>query len=141
MKSIVEQVDEFMEGLADGSILFFNAFSPQQQPDHTWVTAMDTRSQELADIHVQILNDNIPLYLSLNNKKEELAFKIHYSMLMLRSLGVIMNNPDALKELHFFKSRCEKLETEKQKLEARVSDLSTKILGMTSPPDPKVGTH
>ncbi len=130
-----------MEGVVDGSIFYYNMFSKSQPRNRIWVSEVDSRSTSIMDQQIVLLNNKMPAYQLVNGEeKDKLAMEIYMNIFILRSFGVIQNNPDSIKELQFFKSRCEKLELEKQRLEEKVSNLSTKLLQLVPSPDPKIGT-
>lgn len=104
MIDIIEFADNFIRGLYDGSILYYDIRTDSLPTRTTWVSSVDEQSKTLVDSRRTILNDNIDLFLTdPDNQREQYAKQIFESVLVLRRLGVIQNNPNSLKELNFYK--------------------------------------
>ncbi len=105
MNRLVELADEFIEGLYDGSILYYDINVESLPNGTTWVSHADqhnilivngTRTSLNAAIHDYLIDQD-------DEVKEGTAKIIYNCVLILRRLGVIKNNPDSLKELNFYK--------------------------------------
>ncbi|MCS4538859.1 MAG: hypothetical protein HYY67_08385 [Thaumarchaeota archaeon] len=136
MKSILEQVDEFIEGLSDGSIItLFAAEDPEER------FARIGRGLKLAtysDNVSELVQVQIPQYIeSSNEDKEKKAWVIFKKALFLRSAGVIRNNPNNLKELDFYKAENLKLKEDLHKKGVLITELYTQLENKKVPPDKK----
>lgn len=105
MNRIVELADEFIEGLYDGSILYYDLNVESLPNGTTWVSHVDQHNRLIVDGTRTSLNAAIHDYLIDQDEKDKVttANIIYNCVLILRRLGVIQNNPDSLKELGFYK--------------------------------------
>lgn len=143
MRPIIEQIDELIEGLFDGSILhlskkIFNTATVKFQND-TGLTTETIRS--IYQMKDQLLNNLIPVYMNEKGKKKrELARQIFIAVLNARSVGIIYNDENLPKELNWYRIQNERLNKENEKLRDNVTKLTTKILEIPKPSkDQKVG--
>lgn len=104
MIKIIELADDFIRGLYDGSILYYD-IKPESLPHGTtWVSHVDEVAKMIVSQTRTRLNQNMQLYLTdPDNQKEHYAKEVFEAVLLLRRYGVIKNNPDSLKELNFYK--------------------------------------
>jgi hypothetical protein len=137
MKSITEQVDEFIESFFDGSINPITAENAVKLINSGFNTE---RVKIIMSILEKITDEYIPQYLnSENEEKEKNANRIYLLVLKGRRMGYFLNNPDKLKELNWYKSENERLKKENAELKDNVTDLTKKFMAMTPTKDEKVG--
>ncbi len=149
MKSIISQVDEFIEGLFDGSIITVLTRDVELKREATvpgYFASLFGGAKNLGEsaiaLFTKLTGDLIPRYISsVSNEKHTVALDIYYSVLSLRAAGFIQNNPSSLRELEFYKKENAELKEKKANLEGKVQDLSSELLASTPPPDKKVGVQ
>lgn len=104
MIKVIELADDFIQGLYDGSILYYDIKTESLPNGTTWVSHLDSTVKSIVDGTRVLLNNAVEQYVSTTEEhKEEHAKIIFGSVLKLRRYGVIKNNPDSLKELNFYK--------------------------------------
>ena len=103
MKSIVEHVEEFIEGWFDGSIIFYNVDPIRLTRGTTWVSEHDQEAQSFANEKRIALSSALEKYVKKGKDNALQAGEIYASVLVLRGYGMIKNNPDSLKEINFYK--------------------------------------
>jgi len=124
--SIIEQVDDFIEGVAEGSILFITA---KIQTISVGVLNRDMgfsseKIKRFGDMRRELIEDLIPMYKQFKGKdKRTVAFEIYRKILWGRSIGLIYNDPNSLKELNWYRIQNESLTKENEKLRTYVKDL------------------
>lgn len=134
MKSITDQVDEFIEGWHDGSILYINIDRNHLSSDKIWISELDSGAIDTMKQCRETLNNNVQDYLRDDGNKENTARKIFRAVLTLRSLGVIQTNATVSKDIQFFKERCKQLESENEELLQAYAQAKEKITTLTSKP-------
>ncbi len=135
MRPVSEQVEDFIEGFANGSIT-------SVMHKHEGVPLIkDTRVMNLvAEMNSNLFNEMIPQYLTANpEKKQQMALEMLQIIMKLRMFGLIENSPISLCELQFLRNENDSLREDKKALQEKVSDLSTKLLTLSVPEDSKVG--
>lgn len=135
MRPVTEQVQDFIEGFANGSIT-------SVMHKHEGVPLIkDTRVMNLvAEMNSNLFNEMIPQYLTANpEKKQQMALEMLQIIMKLRMFGLIENSPISLCELQFLRNENDSLREDKKALQEKVSDLSTKLLTLSVPEDSKVG--
>jgi hypothetical protein len=135
MRPVTEQVEDFIEGFANGSIT-------SVMHKHEGVPLIkDTRVMNLvAEMNSNLFNEMIPQYLTANpEKKQQMALEMLQIIMKLRMFGLIENSPISLCELQFLRNENDSLREDKKALQEKVSDLSTKLLTLSVPEDSKVG--
>lgn len=92
-------------------------------------------------MNAKLFNNLIPEYIDLDDdkRKKEISNAIFHSVIKLRMFGVVDNNPISLDELQFLRSENSRQKEEIKELKVRISDLSTKLLSLSTPLDTKVG--
>lgn len=144
MRSIIEQVDEFIENYYDGSITAILA----QDYNHNSIEQILKNSAISADSFNDILkmlkqlsSNLIPFYLQTNNDEEKssLALQIFNLVITLREFGALKNNPTKITELNWYKSEYTRLKEENKDLRQNVKDLTNTVLNMSTPKDAKIG--
>jgi hypothetical protein len=122
MRPITDQVDEFIEGYFDGSIV-----SELEAIKQSRSLVKEARKLLMDDMQ-ELIFDLVPKYLGMVDIEEEdkktLAQKIFLQVLLLRHGALLKNNPDTLKEATYWKSRC--LTTEEEGLRKDKQILSLK---------------
>jgi hypothetical protein len=129
-RSIIEQVDNFIEGIAEGSILFLTSklLTTSMGIINRDMGLDSERIKSYGEMRREIINDLIPRYKqSKGREKTSIANEIYSKMLWGRSIGLIYNDPNFLKELNWYRIQNERLNRENEKLHAYVKDL-TKII-------------
>jgi hypothetical protein len=135
MRPVTEQVEDFIEGFANGSIT-------SEMHKHEGVPLIkDTRIMNLvAEMNANLFNEMIPQYLTANpEKKQQMALAMLQIIMKLRMFRLIENSPISLCELQFLRNENDSLREDKKALQEKVSDLSTKLLTLSVPEDSKVG--
>jgi hypothetical protein len=142
MKSVVEQVDSFVEGVFDGSIIsIFQTARDNRDPPSFLSSLPEEAIHQVADEVSRLFNKMIPNYVQLTNVKDKKAMSHEIFALVIRhrAMSIIQNNPNNLKELGFYKSENNKLKEENERLTNSVKDLATKIIQLAPSKDQKVG--
>jgi len=135
MRPVSEQVEDFIEGFANGSIT-------SVMHKHEGVPLIkDTRVMNLvAEMNSNLFNEMIPQYLTANpEKKQQMALEMLQIIMKLRMFGLIENSPISLCELQFLRNENDSLREDKKALQEKLGDLSTKLLTLSVPEDSKVG--
>jgi hypothetical protein len=135
MRPVTEQVEDFIEGFANGSIT-------SVMHKHEGVPLIkDTRVMNLvAEMNSNLFNEMIPQYLTANpEKKQQMALEMLQIIMKLRMFGLIENSPISLCELQFLRNENDSLREDKKALQEKLGDLSTKLLTLSVPEDSKVG--
>jgi hypothetical protein len=134
MKSVIEHVDEFIDGFLNGNIV-----SMFQKGVIRPFMREETVANQLAQMKATLFNELIPQYMSGDTqKKEQLAQNMVHVIMKLRMFGLIENNPISLNELQFLRSENTRLKEDIKGLEEKVKQLSTALIAMPSE-DAKVG--
>jgi hypothetical protein len=143
MRRLVEQIDKFIEGVADGSILLLtNKILTTNVAILQRDMGFDGRSIErYGNMRSELINDLIPRYVqSKGAEKRTLAAQIYSKILWGRSIGLIYNDPDAINELNWYRIQNDLLNKENTKLRVNVKDLTKKIVELTGlKKDQKIG--
>ena len=135
MRPVSEQVEDFIEGFANGSIT-------SVMHKHEGVPLIkDTRVMNLVtEMNANLFNGMIPQYLTANpEKKQQMALEMFQIIMKLRMFGLIENSPISLCELQFLRNENDSLREDKKALQEKLGDLSTKLLTLSVPEDSKVG--
>ena len=135
MRPVTEQVEDFIEGFANGSIT-------SAMHKHEGVPPIkDSRiMNHIAEMNAKLFNEMIQEYLTANpEKKQQMALEMLQIIMKLRMFGLIENSPISLCELQFLRNENDSLREDKKALQEKVSDLSTKLLTLSVPEDSKVG--
>jgi hypothetical protein len=143
MRSIKEQVEQFIQGVSDGSILYLtskllttNVAILQKEMGMTGDSI-----KNYGNMRREMIEDLIPKYINSKGKQKlEFANTIFGKMMWGRSIGLIYNDPNNLKELNWYRTQNERLVKENEKLQTSVKDLAKTILEMSGTKiDQKVG--
>ncbi len=130
MRSIIEQVDEFIEGFFDGSIISALDMMMDLKKTKPLLARM---SQDFVDkldrLNDTLRREKIPAYLKATDPstKAQLAEFIFLAVFELRYTGVIRNNPDTAKEITYWKNRCLTEELESASKDKVILDLKEQI--------------
>lgn len=143
MRSIFEQVDEFIEGVFDGSIVFltsdlFKTPSIEKQNKYGFGHELE---KKLHESKRRIVEELIPKYLTSTDdeEKENTAFEIFNAVTHNRSIGTIYNNPNTSKELNWYRIQNSRLNEDNKQLREDVKNLTEKIMALANIKDEKVG--
>lgn len=136
MRSIIEQVDEFIEGVFDGSLILLTSLGATQRNKEGKSIDQDTLK-----FITKLTREFIPEYMEETNKvkKHQIARRIFGVVMTLREFGDVRNNPDSLAELTRYKTENTKLREENQVLRKNVQNLTAKIMSYEGVVDKKVG--
>lgn len=135
MRSIIEQVDEFIEGFFDGRFIAITSDGVGKLIRNDYSIDNIKRINE----SLKVTFDLIEQYMNDDIGKEKVAKQIFTRVFRLRSNGYIRNNQNSLTELTKYKTENEALIQENIQLRENVKDLTEKIMMLTSPKDEKVG--
>ncbi|MFZ0510982.1 MAG: hypothetical protein WAM14_05205 [Candidatus Nitrosopolaris sp.] len=134
MRSFTEQVDDFIEGMVNGSII-----SIMQKREGGPFIKDITIINYIAEIYDKLFKELIPHYLPASQEtKQQMALEMLQIIMKLRMFGVIENSPISLSELQFLRHENTRLREDKKAMEEKVSDLSAKLT-LSVPADTKVG--
>jgi len=143
MRSVKEQVDQFIEGLADGSIILltsklFTSSSIKIQND-MGLNAEHTKG--LHDLKNSLIEQLIPNYMKAKGKQKGILANGIFKLLLLgRAIGLIYNDENLPKELNWYRIQNDRLNRENEKLRTNVKDLTKTIMEFTGvKKDQKVG--
>ena len=130
MRSIIEQVDEFIESYFDGTII---STISDVIIGHEVKIPSKTLKERVSEDLSSLVSILIPNYLKVKDgEKEKLAETIYNIVIQLRTFGMVRNNPLSLRELDYFKSRCQKLEDDNNGLIKRIVELSDTVQKLTA---------
>jgi hypothetical protein len=140
VKPLTEQVDAFIESYFDGT--FISGLADYVTGDKMITGRIEPYREKLN----QLVDVLIPQYLSESepSKKGTKAGIIYNIVLNLRTYGMIRSNPFSLKELNFYKDKCDKLEKETEALRTTVKesyDTIEKLQGYLVEEDKKKGSR
>jgi hypothetical protein len=133
MKSAVEQIDEFIDGFLNGSIV-----SEYQSGEHRPYLRNEILATQMGQMKATLFNDLIPQYMKSEQNREQLAQNMVQIVIKMRMFGLINNSPFSMNELQFLRSENTRLKEEIKGLEEKVKQLSTALIAMPSE-DAKVG--
>ena len=128
MRPVTQLIDEFIEDFFDGSIITILVRDIKRdgtEPLPLLFQASKSKSKDtiisvnkLENFLEKFIQIDIPTYLSLQDKaKEAKAPSMLQKIVVLRAYGLIINNPNNIKELEFYKIRSNALENELRKRE------------------------
>ena len=142
MKSIIKQVEEFMEGVFSGNIITF--FQKDVNEKEGLISPLyfmpEETSRSMEDLSSQLIKLMIQFIDPSNINKKETATKLYVAISGLRLVGMIQNNPNSIKELDFYKNENSRLIDENKKHKGDIKKLMEQILTLSSSPqDKKVG--
>ena len=130
MRSIIEQVDEFIESYFDGTII---STISDVIIGHEVKIPSKTLKERVSEDLSSLVSILIPNYLKVQDgEKEKLAETIYNIVIQLRTFVMVRNNPLSLRELDYFKSRCQKLEDDNNGLIKRIVELSDTVQKLTA---------
>jgi hypothetical protein len=133
-RSITELVDDFIEGVAEGSVLFLTAKVLNTSEGKLWgeMGLGDLSIKYYKDMTNEIINDLIPRYTeSKGNEKKSIAYEIYKKILAGRSIGLIYNDSNFVKELNWYRIQNEFLNDENGKLRKYVTGLTNRVLELS----------
>lgn len=136
MRPLREQVDEFIEGYFDGSII--SAYTTERFDKGVSLAHSSLSDPRLQEEEAHLTTKLIPHYIALVTGDPKLpkvpeqdlvdcAFNVFQQVLKLRSLGILLNSPDTLKETTYWKNRCLTVELESAQKDEKIRSLVENI--------------
>lgn len=105
MRSIREQIEEFIEELFNGNVITIvqKEWEAYHQPSSLMLHTEDMKvaGQNLRDLK-QLINDYVA---NPEQQTDGTALQLYRHIVYMRIFALIQNNPDSLKELNFYKQR------------------------------------
>jgi hypothetical protein len=131
MRPIIDQVDEFIEGFFDGSIISSLDIMAERSSKRLLAHMKNEDVNYIDYMSDKLRGELIPNYLKAEGEeKEKVGAAIFIGVMELRYIGVIKNNPDTMKETTYWKNRCLTVELQNKQLTDTVMALKAGSSGI-----------
>lgn len=121
MRPLTELADEFIEAYFNGSIVSITS-SENELNQSTLHHLNKDQLSSIDQANNNLITNIIPKYLKANQKeREDLSLEIVISVIGLRMIGILRNNPETHKDLEYLRIRVNDLERENETLQNKIA--------------------